>query len=318
VTGGRPGALLRIGGRRVRFDAEGALLGVVLGPLAALEEEGDGPADVLVRAEVDASAVPTGPATGTASDVSWVPDSKRPAVVARGLGRAEVPEDEALLVRMRPDPPRGDAVAEGLTIPALAERLRRDGVRLLHAAVLVPATTSPRRAWLVPASRGGGKTTLSLSLRGRGFLLLSDDRCFLFGPVDDPRVDPWPEAPRVGDRSLFLLPPHVVPGARDPRTGKSPVPGLTPPRVRDPLPIAGFLVPRLVDGPGGDVSPLSGSAALASIIPHAVLATDPATASQSLAWVASLLHSLPAFEATVGDDPAALAEHLGQTPFFSP
>jgi hypothetical protein len=310
VTAGRRAATLRAGDRRVGVDAEADLADVVLGPLAALAEEGGAPADVLLRAEVDASAVPVGEPTGTASDVAWDPDPERPAVVARGLGRAEVPREGPVLVRVRPDPPRGDALAEGLTIPALAERLRRDGVRLLHAAVVVDATLPPRRAWLVPASRGGGKTTLSLSLRRGGFLLLSDDRCFLLGPPEAPLVDPWPEAPRVGDRSLFLLPPHVVPGPRDPRTGKAPVPALTPPRLPEPLPIAGFLVPRLVDGPGGDVRPLSGAVALSALVPHGVLATDPATASSTLSFLAALLASRPVLEVSVGDDPALMVKGL--------
>jgi hypothetical protein len=212
-----------------------------------------------------------------------------------------------VLVRVRPGAPASDAVAEGLVIPALAERLRREGVLLVHAAVLAREGPAPRRAWLVPAARGGGKTTLALSLRGRGFALLSDDRGFLFGAPEAARVDPWPEAPRVGDRSLFLLPPHVAPGPRDPRTGKAPVPALTPPRLSAPLEVAGVLVPRLVDGAGGGVAPLSGATALAEVVPHAVVATDPATARASLAWVGAFLSARPVLRVDVGDDPERLA-----------
>jgi hypothetical protein len=315
VTAGPRATVLRIGDRRVRVEAEGALLDLVAGPLAALAVEDDDPAarppDVLVRGETD-SGVPDGEPRSGADAVSWDPDPVRPAVVARGLGRAEVPRSGPVLVRVREDARRGDAgrgdaVAEALTVPALAERLRRDGVRLVHAGVLVPATPAPRRAWLVPAARGGGKTTLSLSLRGRGFVLLADDRCWLLGPAEDARADPWPEAPRVGDRSLHLLPPHAVPGVRDLRTGKAPVPALAPPRVPAPLPVAGFLVPRLVDGPGGAVRALGGAEALAAVVPHGVIATDPATASSSLSWFAAALASRPVVEVTVGDDPDALA-----------
>jgi hypothetical protein len=111
----------------------------------------------------------------------------------------------------------------------------------------------------------------------------------------------------VGDRSLFLLPPHAAPGPRDARTGKAPVPALTPPRVRAPLAVAGVLVPRLADGAGGALERLSGAAALAEVVPHAVVSTDPRTARAALSFVAALLASRPVLRADVGDDPERLA-----------
>jgi hypothetical protein len=59
-----------------------------------------------------------------------------------------------------------------------------------------------------------------------------------------------------------------------------------------------------VDGPGGDVRPLSGAVALSALVPHGVLATDPATASSTLSFLAALLASRPVLEVSVGDDPA--------------
>src|SRR5439155_19690108 len=135
----------------------------------------------------------------------------------------------------------------------------------------------------------------------------ADDRACLSGTHEAPFVDPWPEAPRVGDRSLFLLPPGIAPGPRDPRSGKSPVPSLTPPRLPAPVAIAGVLLPRLVDGPGGDVRPVRGARALAAVVSQAVVATDDRTASETLQFLAQALGSLPVLEAEAGDDPARLS-----------
>ncbi len=300
---------VRIGSLRVRFRAPTDLLCAVVGPLATIEAEAPSEAtDVEVVAAFDASLPAASSAPPSPAGITWDPSPTRPAVVADGLGRAEIPERGPVSVRVRPSPPPGDLLAEGLVIPALAERLRREGVRLVHAAVLAHA--GARRALLVPAPRGGGKTTLALSLRRHGFAMLSDDRAFLLGEPDAALVDPWPEVPRVGDRSLFLLPPHARPAARSERTGKSEVPALSPPRIREPLPVAGVLFPRLVAGGGGAVRRLHGAEALAKTAPQAVVATDPATASASLAFLASLLARVPAFEVEVGDDPARIAASL--------
>ena len=248
------------------------------------------------------------PPSGTRPEdaVVFEPDVRAPRVRAEGLGVATLEPDGSVALELDPGAPEGDATAEYVTIPALAERLRRDGVFLLHAAVVRPPGADAR-ALLVPASRGRGKTTLSLSLRREGWHLLSDDRGWLLGPPERATIDPWPEAPRVGDRSLFLLPSDVRPGLRDERTGKAPIPSLTPPRVGTPLPVAGVLLPRLVEGPGGRVGRIAGATVLAAVAREAVVATDPQTAAAALRLVAALLARVPSFEADVGDDPRALA-----------
>ena len=299
--------VLRAAGVRVRIEAPAGALRRVVGPLSALEHLDPGTEDLLVVAEPGpvpheavAAAGADAPSTG-----AWVAGKGGPWLVAPGVGVARVPPEGPLAVFGAEAATAPDAFAEHVTIPALADALRRRGVRLIHAAVLVPRGGGG--AWLVPAARGGGKTTLSLSLRGRGWSLLSDDRAFLLGTPEAPAVDAWPEAPRVGDRSLFLLPPGIAPGPRDPRTAKSAVPSLTPPRLPAPLAVSGVLLPRLVDGPGGEVRPVRGARALAAVVSQAVVATDAQTASETLQFLARALASLPVLEVDTGDHPARLS-----------
>ncbi len=334
-TGPAVARTLRLAGRTVRVEAPPAWLAAVLGPLdvfAAADAAGEGAPSVgiVLRAVVDEGPAACDPSAGLSPagpSVVYLPPPQVPAVVARGSGRAYFLPDGSIRVRLATGdegpPPADDSLAERLVLPALAERLRRDGVLLVHAAALLPvpadrdgggatptSTAGPGsrpRAWLVPAARGGGKSTLSLSLRGRGFTLLSDDRGWLYGDAAEPRFDPFPEAPRVGDRSLFLLPPLAAAGPRDARTGKAPVPGLTPPRLASPVGVRGVIVPRLVDGPGGDVRPLRGARALAALVSQALVVTDEAAAAPALAFLADLLSRVPAYEATVGHDPGGLA-----------
>ena len=302
--------LLRIGPCRVSCAGPADAIARALGPLAALEGAGAPtaapPALVALRVRWDDATTSAGTAAGTlSSETRYVASGPASTIVARGRGEAMLSPDGALDARLPTDAPEGDAVAESVTIPALAERLRRDGVRLVHGAVLL--APDRRTALLVPAARGGGKTTLSLSLRRHGWTMLSDDRAWLGGDPAAAWVDAWPEAPRVGDRSLFLVPPGLAAGPRDARTGKAPVPGLTPPRLPDPVPLGVVALPRLVPGRGGEVRRIRGAAALAPVLSQCVVATDPATAAATMRFVADLLGRLPLHEVDVGDDPAALA-----------
>lgn len=305
---------LRAAGRIVRFRGPPALLARALGPLAALETD-DPPAptpeDVVVDVGPAARTRPRPPPGTRPEDaVVFEADPVAPRVRADGLGVATLRADGGVALELDPAAPDGDATAELLAIPALAERLRRDGVFLLHAAIVAPPGAGAA-AWLVPAARGSGKTTLSLSLRRAGWRLLSDDRGWLAGPPERATADPWPEAPRVGDRSLFLLPPHVRPGPRDERTGKAPVPALTPPRLDAPVVVLGVLLPRLVEGAGGRVERAAGARVLAAFAGETVVATAGETASAALRFVAALLARVPAFAVEVGDDPARLAAAVG-------
>jgi hypothetical protein len=317
VSAAGPGAprverAIRVAGRTIRFRGEPALVTKALGPVVALEERPSptpsGP-DVVVNVGPAAPTARPRPGTRPEDAVVYEPDPVAPRVRAAGVGVATLERDGSVTIGVDPGAPEGDTTAELVTIPALAERLRRDGAFLLHAAVVAPPDAAGS-AFLVPASRGSGKTTLSLSLRRAGWRLLSDDRGWLSGPPERATVDPWPEAPRVGDRSLFLLPPHVRPGLRDERTGKAPVPSLTPPRLAAPVAVAGVCLPRLVDGPGGRVARVAGAAALAALAREAVVATAPETAAAALRFVAALLARVPAYEVEVGDDPRALATAL--------
>jgi hypothetical protein len=304
---------ISVAGRVVRFRGPSTLLARVMGPLASLEMDVTPAATDLTPIDIEFEALAPAdvPPIDGPRTTRWMADPVMPRVIADGVGIASLPRSGSMQVGVRTDLPAGDDGAERLTIPALAERMRRDAIYLIHAAVLLAPDRSG--AWLVPAARGGGKTTLSLSLRRAGWFLLSDDRGWLFRDVgtssDNARllVDPWPEAPRVGDRSLFLLPPHAAAGPRDPRTTKASVPSLTPPRLTTPVPISGVFLPRLVDGPGGTVRALRSAAALLAVVPQCVIATDPTTASDTLRFIASLLAHRPCFEVCVGDDPAAMA-----------
>jgi len=300
---------LRVGARRVVVDGPADLVARTLGPLAALEaRDGEALDDAPpVRATVVAAAPGDVPPDARPRTTRWVATTP-PRIEADGVGTATLAPDGGLTLRVRTDVPANDLAAERLAIPALAERLRRDGAYLVHAACLRAPDGSG--VWLVPAARGSGKTTLALMLRRAGYALLSDDRGFLVGPADAPRIDPWPEAPRVGDRSLYLLPPDAMPGPRDPAMGKASVPALTPPRVPAPLAVRGFLLPRLVDGPGGPAAPVRGAAALAPIATQVVVATDPSTASATLLHLAAVLASRPCYAIPVGDDPGTTAAAL--------
>ncbi|MBL9086988.1 MAG: hypothetical protein JNM10_07570 [Planctomycetia bacterium] len=306
MTGGAARTLVA-GGRRVEVRGPADLVARALGPLAALEPRaGDAPppAGPAVVARVEVAGPGDVPPDARPRVTRWV--AGPPArITTDGVGTATFDADGGVTLRVREDVPANDLAAERLAIPALAERLRRDGVFLVHAACL--RAPDGAGVWLVPAARGSGKTTLSLMLRRAGHGLLSDDRGFLVGPPDAPRIDPWPEAPRVGDRSLYLLPPDAMPGPRDPVMGKASVPALTPPRVPAPLPVRGFLLPRLVPGPGGPATPVRGAAALAPIASQVVVATDPATAAATLAHLAAVLAARPCYAIPVGDDPAVAA-----------
>ena len=304
---------LRIGTLEVRCRGDADVLERAMGPLRALAIDGEElptlPAGAsAVQVEVHGSAaVPRahGEAGRAAQPTRYETDGGEPVIVAPGLGEAVLRTSGVVEVRLLPDAPEGDALAERLTIPALAERLRREGVRLVHGAIL--RAPHGRSALLVPAARGGGKTTLSLSLARHGFTVLSDDRGWLGGPADAAWIDAWPEAPRVGDRSLFLLPSGLASGPRDARTGKAVVPGLTPPRLASPLAVGAVALPRLVEGPGGAWRTVHGAAALAPLLSQCVVATDPRSAADTMRFVAALLAARPAFEVEVGDDPASLA-----------
>ncbi|MCC7139934.1 MAG: hypothetical protein IT460_16045 [Planctomycetes bacterium] len=297
---------LRAGRVPVVVRGDAALVAAAVGPLATLEDDaGPGATRADAPLEVAVEVAPAPPTFSGPHRTRFVPGREGDRVEADGLGEALLRPDGRVVLRLRADAPPGDEASERLTVPALAEALRRRGARLLHAAVL--RTPDGAGALLVPAVRGRGKTTLSLSLRRHGFALLSDDRGFLLDAATGPEVDPWPEVPRVGDRSLFLLPPHVATGPRDPRTGKAPAPSLLPPRLTSPLPVVGVLLPRLVDGRGGAVSPAGGAAALAAVVANAVVATDPTTTAATLTAVAALLARVPCAQVEVGDDPATLA-----------
>jgi hypothetical protein len=299
---------IRIADRIVRFPGDAALVARALGPLRALDEPSvSRPADL--EAEVALAATSTAlPPAGTPPEDAVVFEERDGAVRVRapGVGVATLRADGGLRLEVDPEAPDGDAVAERLTIPALAESLRRAGVYLVHAAILrVP---SPGLGVVViPAARGGGKTTLALSLRRAHWSMLSDDRGWLTGAPGQPEIDPWPEPPRVGDRSLFLLPPHARPGLRDERTGKAPVPGLAPPRLDRTCPVVAVLLPRLVGGPGGRVAPAQGAAALAAVVSQMVVATARDTTGGSFRFAAAMMAHMPAFTVEVGDDPATLA-----------
>lgn len=300
---------LRVGTILVEITGPAPLLARALGPLRALElgdSPGDGATTTVQRVHlVEATAVPPPQSPRTTRYVAGPPER----IETDGVGVATLPLAPpppggppvgALKIALAPDLPDNDLAAERLLIPALAEALRRRGAYLLHAACVRP----PGRdgVWLVPAARGSGKTTLSLMLRRAGHTLLSDDRVFLLG--DDARfVDPWPEAPRVGDRSLYLLPPDVAPGPRDPGMGKAPVPALTPPRLDAPLPVLGVMLPRLVDGQGGDVREVGGAAALAAVATQSVVATTASASGATLKAVAALLAAVPCLAVTVGIEP---------------
>lgn len=306
------GVRLRVGTILVELAGPPPLVARALGPLRALELEApfDGVAITTVQRVhlVETTAVPPPRSPRTTRYVAGPPER----IETDGVGVATLPpeggpdeptEGRTLEVALAPNLPDNDLAAERLLIPALAEVLRRRGAYLLHAACVRP----PGRdgVWLVPAARGSGKTTLSLMLRRAGHALLSDDRVFLLG--DDARlVDPWPEAPRVGDRSLYLLPPDVAPGRRDPVLGKAPVPALTPPRLDAPLRVLGVLLPRLVDGPGGDVRDVGGAAALAAVATQSVVATTPSASGATLRAVAALLASVPCRSVAVGVEPSAI------------
>jgi len=316
VTGirpARPGSrTLRIADRLVEVGGEPDLFDRALGPLAALIAPAArvAPGGALALHVARAARSTPGPPPGSAREdaVVFEPAADGVRVRAAGVGCATWSESGPITLEIEPDAPDGDAFAERVTIPALAERLRREGIRLIHAAV----ADGPFGVHLVPAQGGRGKTTLALSLRRAGWRLLADDRGWLVGSPGRAQVDPWPEAPRVGDRSLFLLPGGVAAGPRDERTGKAPVPALTPPRLDAPVGIAGVLLPGLVDGPGGLVEPARGARPLAAVAAQAVVATSPDSARASLDFVAALLARVPAFDVEVGDDPERLAHGLSR------
>ncbi len=302
---------IRIGHVTARFRGDPALVERALGPLAALEERSVArTADLVVEVSPAAQSAPL-PAAGTAPEVAVAFETAdgESRVRAPGIGSATWRAAGGLSIELDPAAPEGDAVAERLTIPALAEYLRHSGVYLIHAAILrmpSPATG----VVVVPASRGGGKSTLSLSLRRHGWILLSDDRGWLTGDPTRAEIDPWPEAPRVGDRSLFLLPPYAAPGLRDERTGKAPVFGLTPPRVDQLFSVVGVLLPRLVEGPGGGVRPARGADALAAVVSQMVVATVPETTHAAFDFAVAMTGRMRAFIVEVGDDPATLARNV--------
>ena len=302
---------IRIGAVTVRFRGGASLVERVLGPLKALEAFEDPsvphPTDFVADVALAAESTPW-PPSGTPPEEAVVFEVRdRVAQVrAPGVGVAALLGDGSLSIRVDPAAPDGDAVAERLTIPALGERMRRMGIYPIHAAIL--RLPSPGTGVVViPAARGSGKTTMALSLRRERWLMLSDDRGWLTGGIGHAEIDPWPEPPRVGDRSLFLLPPYATPGLRDERTGKAPVYGLTPPRVDRTFPVVGVMLPRLVEGPGGVVLPARGADALAAVVSQMVVATALDTAGASFRFAARMMAYTPAFTVEVGDDPAALA-----------
>ena len=301
-----PGVTLRVGDRVVLARApRGADLEAALGPLLALREDDARvpPRAPAVEVELSPGDVPAAvraAATPVPPTGAWVDHEGAGWIVAKGAGGARLARDGrvTLFGDAAASPP--EAFAEHVAVPALAERLRRDGVFLVHAAVVETA----KGAWIVPAARGGGKTTLALSLARAGAVLRSDDRAFLLGATSAPRVDPWPEPPRVGERTRFLLPAGTALAAPDPRTGKALAPALRPSRPAAPLPIRGVLLPRLVKGAGGIGARVQGARVLSAVTSQAVVVNDPATASATLAWLAAALGRLEAFDYAVGTEGA--------------
>ena len=311
MKAGTASLALRAGDQRVvaRADSK-AVLARLLGPLAALAGDARSAAAIEVvargggvpaRVFAAAGAVPATGAYVALDGDGWI--------VVEGVGGARIARGGAVEAFGAEEAPAGDAFAERVTIPALAERLRQDGVRLVHAAAV--SEEPEAGAWIVPGARGAGKTTLALALARLGATLWTDDRAFLCGDPRHPRVDPWPEPPRVGDRTRFLLPAGAQTAQRDPRTGKALVEALRPPRAKAPLRLAGVLLPRLVEGPGGVRGRPSGARLLSALTAQVVVANDEATAAATLAWLAKALAMLPAIDVDVGSDPERLRPLLG-------
>ncbi len=103
---------------------------------------------------------------------------------------------------------RTGPLMDGCLMPALCEALSRADHHVVHAASLFVKQGRRRRAVLISARSGAGKTTTALALAASGMEYLTDDTSFVSGPGGRSGLRVWglPTRLKILARTLSLLP----------------------------------------------------------------------------------------------------------------
>lgn len=179
--------------------------------------------------------------------------------------------------------------------------LRPHGLQLTHAA----AVGEGGAGVLIAGPGGSGKSTSALASLLAGLAFVSDDYCLL-EPGDEPRAHALYAMAKIDERSLRLLPRAadlLAPGRT--REGKSYV---APPAasLARALALRAVVVPRVAKRTGRPVPLPPGRALLA--LAASTMFQLPGTGEETLAPLARLVRTLPAFRLDVGPDIDAVPE----------
>jgi hypothetical protein len=205
----------------------------------------------------------------------------------------------------------GDAIlaTHPMLTVALVETMKRFGRFSLHAAGL----SLDGRGVLVPGSSGSGKSTLTVTLVRAGFDFLSDDTVFLQPTTEGIWVSGFPDEVDVTDTTVSMVPELAHLAHRSLRPGREKH-GFRIEDVFDTTVVAGcrpvaLVAPRLVEGVGPTLEPLSAGEALLQLMPN-VLLTDPKASQAHLDVLGELARTIPCYRFSPGSDLPAAADCL--------
>lgn len=179
------------------------------------------------------------------------------------------------------------------------------GLQLLHAAAVGRAAGGV----LLVGRGGSGKSTTALACLAAGLDFAGDDRC-LVAAGDPPVVHGLYASAKGDDRTARLLPEFKAEFAQSPLRvdGESII---FPDRVRphgisSGFPLLGIIIPRPGGSPESRVVPSRPSAALRALAPSTLMQM-PGHRAAGLQRLAAVVRRLPAWELTLGPDPATAA-----------
>ena len=191
-------------------------------------------------------------------------------------------------------------VLEDLIAISLSPHLRRRGLFLVHAF----AAALNGRAVLLVGGIGAGKTTTGMSLLNAGWHLLSNDSPIL---AQNGIVLSYPGLLAAYPETFgrFVATNHLTKEASA-QNGRQKITvaaeQIWPQTWLDQAPIGAICFPQIEQRPHHDLEPLTPSAALTRLLPHAVEQWDKAMIPQHLKILRQLVEAAPAYLLRLGPD----------------
>lgn len=184
-----------------------------------------------------------------------------------------------------------------------------NGLQLVHAAAVGHADGG-----LLLVGRGGsGKSTTSLACLAAGLAFVGEDSCVI--EAGDPSwVHGLYQSAKGDARTATLLTTFTDEFTRSTIKvdGESVIYAdrVCPAGVSRGFPLLGIVVPRLSSHSASPLSPIGPAAALRALAPSTLMQVPSGDRGAALTRMASIVRDLPAWELTIGPDPAAAAESI--------